>query len=220
MTKLQLIFIFILLLESFLQFNSSSLLKCSIELNYKISGASPPSHCELPINPNEKPPSGLERWFTRKMFDDLFPFSNLGWGPHICSPYSYEALIIAARYFPRFGAEISLKNGFTPIENSRRDVANFLAHAIQETGLNDISVYQIRQYKPKFNNKLKIIYSGLNQSQADECFFRGGLYNWFEGGPISAFLEPSTSMIPEGGNRCIASGRLKSISSRFTHITT
>jgi basic endochitinase B len=50
--------------------------------------------------------------------------------------------------------------------------------------------------------------SELNQLQADECFFRGGLYNWFEGGPISAFLESTTSIKPENGNRCIPSGRL------------
>ncbi|CAK5087456.1 unnamed protein product [Meloidogyne enterolobii] len=118
--------------------------KCPIQLNYKIAGADPPSHCELPTDPNKLPPSSLESWFTREMFDDLFPFSNLGWGPHPCSPYSFEAFIIAARYFPRFGKEVDLKNGFTPRENSRRDVASFLAHAIQETGLNDVSVYQTR----------------------------------------------------------------------------
>jgi len=28
-----------------------------------------------------------------------------GWGPHPCSPYSYEAFVIAARYFPLFGAD-------------------------------------------------------------------------------------------------------------------
>uniref|UniRef100_A0A914MXL1 Glycoside hydrolase family 19 catalytic domain-containing protein n=1 Tax=Meloidogyne incognita TaxID=6306 RepID=A0A914MXL1_MELIC len=166
--------------------------KCPIQLNYKIAGADPPSNCELPTDPNKLPPSSLESWFTREMFDDLFPFSNLGWGPHPCSPYSFEAFIIAARYFPRFEKEVDLKNGFTPRENSRRDVASFLAHAIQETGLNDVSVYQT---------------SGLNSSQADACFFRGGLFNWFEGGPVSAFLAPSTSMKPEGGEKCIASGR-------------
>jgi len=118
--------------------------KCPIQLNYKIAGADPPSNCELPTDPNKLPPSSLESWFTREIFDDLFPFSNLGWGPHPCSPYSFEAFIIAARYFPRFGKEVDLKNGFTPRENSRRDVASFLAHAIQETGLNDVSVYQTR----------------------------------------------------------------------------
>ncbi|KAL7073458.1 hypothetical protein ACQ4LE_006979 [Meloidogyne hapla] len=196
-------FLHIFLSNFIINSNSSSqkiFNKCPIQLNYKIPGADPTSQCELPIDPNKLSPSFLERWFTREMFEDLFPFSNLGWGPHPCSPYSYEAFVIAARYFPSFGEEISLNNGFTPKENSRRDVANFLAHAIQETGLNDISVYQM---------------SGLNLSQANECFFRGGLYNWFEGGPVSAFLAPSTSMRPEGGDKCIAGGRYCSPSPFF-----
>jgi hypothetical protein len=76
------------------------------------------------------------------MFADLFPHANLGWGPHRCWPHSFEAFRIAARYFPRFGAESPAGNGFNFVANTRRDVATFLAHAIQETGMNDISLYE------------------------------------------------------------------------------
>jgi hypothetical protein len=116
--------------------------KCPEEHKY---GPGPPADCPGPSDPNNRPPSKLESWFSREMFNDLFPYANLGWGPHQCSPYSYEAFVIAARYFPRFGAESPVKNGFGWVENTRRDVATFLAHAIQETGLNDISLYHRRQ---------------------------------------------------------------------------
>lgn len=43
---------------------------------------------------------------------DLFPFANLGWGPSPCFPYSYEAFVIAARYFPEFGTDSPNKVGF------------------------------------------------------------------------------------------------------------
>ena len=44
-------------------------------------------------------------------------------------PYSYEAFIIAARYFPKFGDDFVEENGgFTREEINRRDVAGFLAH--------------------------------------------------------------------------------------------
>lgn len=82
----------------------------------------------------------MENWFTKKQFEDLFPYANIGWGPHICFPYSYESFIIAARYFPNFGTS-SPHNQLTPTNNTRRDLATFFAHAIQETGLNDISLY-------------------------------------------------------------------------------
>lgn len=52
---------------------------------------------------------------------DLFPKANLGLGPHECLPYSYEAFVIAARYFPEFGAEAPLKVGcFFPRSTSFR----------------------------------------------------------------------------------------------------
>lgn len=50
--------------------------------------------------------------------------------------------MIAARYFPGFGTT-SPDNGYDETENARRDVAAFFAHAVQETGLNDIFVYTL-----------------------------------------------------------------------------
>lgn len=70
----------------------------------------------------------------------MFPYANIGWGLNKCFPYSYEGFIIAARYFPDFGTT-SPKNGLNKKDNTRRDVAAFFAHAVQETGLNDISIY-------------------------------------------------------------------------------
>ncbi|KAK6047384.1 hypothetical protein COOONC_15111 [Cooperia oncophora] len=74
--------------------------KCPAAARY---GNGPPPKCTLPSDPNNLPPSQLEKWFTKDMFVDLFPFANLGWGPNPCQPYSYEAFVIAARYFPNFG---------------------------------------------------------------------------------------------------------------------
>jgi hypothetical protein len=68
----------------------------------------------------------------------LFPKSNLGWGDNKCSPYSYEAFVIAARYFPKFGTEAG--KTYTAYENARRDVSAFFAHTLQETGENDDGV--------------------------------------------------------------------------------
>ncbi|KAL3081472.1 hypothetical protein niasHS_010624 [Heterodera schachtii] len=155
-------------------------------------GPGPPPNCPSPTDPNNRPPSALERWFTKAMFEDLFPFANLGWGPDRCFPYSYESFAIAARYFPRFGTESPKENGLSRTENERRDLAAFFAHAIQETGQNDISLYQ----------------SIPNQSEADACFYRGGLFNWFEGGPVSAFLDSNLpGFRPTDGAKCLSNGR-------------
>jgi hypothetical protein len=153
-------------------------------------GTGPPSECEPPTDPNNKPNSGVETLITEHVFNDLFPQANLGWGPNKCSPYSYEAFVIAARYFPRFGTE-SGKN-YSADQNIRRDVAAFFAHAIQETGSNDISVYN----------------GGRSQKEADNCFYRGGFYNWFEGGPQSPFLPSETAGTNiTDGNECVSDGR-------------
>lgn len=97
---------------------------------------------------------------------------------------------MAARYFPNFGTEAP-NNGYTAEENYKRDLATFFAHAVQETGENDISLY-----------------STLPKDEADACFFRGGFYNWFEGGPHSKFLpEDNPGFNPEDGSLCTDAGR-------------
>uniref|UniRef100_A0A1I7XTZ7 Glyco_hydro_19_cat domain-containing protein n=5 Tax=Heterorhabditis TaxID=37861 RepID=A0A1I7XTZ7_HETBA len=76
--------------------------------------------------------------------------------------------------------------------NYRRDLAAFFAHAIQETGENDASLY---------NGK-------LTNDQAADCFYRGGFFNWFEGGPVSAFLNPAApGYSPKDGDVCNSNGR-------------
>uniref|UniRef100_A0A1I7XP61 Transmembrane protein n=1 Tax=Heterorhabditis bacteriophora TaxID=37862 RepID=A0A1I7XP61_HETBA len=72
---------------------------------------------------------------------DLFPKANIGLGTHKCLPYSYDSFIIAARYFPEFGAE-SPNKIYSREEHHRRDVAAFFAHVLQETGENDLSIYK------------------------------------------------------------------------------
>ncbi|PAV89090.1 hypothetical protein WR25_20509 [Diploscapter pachys] len=158
-----------------------------------ISRAKEPSeHCAEASDPNELPKSGIEKWFTKEMFEDLFPHANLGYGPHACMPYSYEAFIIAARYFPEFGAE-SPSKVYEPEEHHRRDVSAFFAHAIQETGENNLDLY---------NN------TDFTVDMASECFYRGGFYNWFERGPNSSFLHPSfPGYNPVDGKRCIEDGK-------------
>ncbi|VDM46251.1 unnamed protein product, partial [Toxocara canis] len=43
--------------------------------------------------------------------------------------------------------------------------------------------------------------------EAADCFYRGGLYNWFEGGPVSSFLNPSSpGYQPVDGKTCNAAG--------------
>uniref|UniRef100_A0A0K0D237 Glyco_hydro_19_cat domain-containing protein n=1 Tax=Angiostrongylus cantonensis TaxID=6313 RepID=A0A0K0D237_ANGCA len=149
-------------------------------------GTGPPFSCVMPSDPNNLPPSSLEQWFTKDVFEDLFPFANIGWGPHPCSPYSYEAFVIAARYFPKFGTSSP-----NTTENTRRDLAAFFAHAIQETGENNAALYR----------------GDRSETEATDCFYRGGLYNWFEGGPVSSLLDSdSPGFSPSDGNKCIAHG--------------
>ena len=53
--------------------------QCPDEHKY---GPGPPTDCTGPSDPNSLPASPLEKWFSREMFADLFPYANLGWGPH------------------------------------------------------------------------------------------------------------------------------------------
>ena len=143
------------------------------------------------------PKSPIEKWFTESTFDDLFPKANLGWGPTNCRPYNYKALIIAARYFPRFGSEYlttdpigkKLITNYTPYETYRRDLSAFFAHAIQETGENNVDLYKT-----------------LSGKQAGDCFYRGGFFNWFEGGPVSPFVK-NNGYEPIDGMWCTASAK-------------
>ncbi|TKR62146.1 hypothetical protein L596_026143 [Steinernema carpocapsae] len=151
----------------------------------------PSPGCQIARDPQNRPPSSIEAWFTKESFEDLFPFANLGSGPHPCYPYSYESFIIAARYFPNFGSEDS-NEIYDARENSRRDLAAFFAHAVQETGENNIGLYNGRQSK----------------QDAANCFYRGGFYNWFEGGPKSAFLpQDFPGYRPEDGVNCTEGGQ-------------
>ena len=94
------------------------------------------------------------------MWDDLFFKSNLGLGPHKCLPYSYEAFVIAARYFPKFGNDFVENNGgFTKDEIYKRDVAGFFAHKVQETGENNIWLFT----QP----------DGITAEQALDCYMKG-----------------------------------------------
>ncbi|CEF62255.1 Glycoside hydrolase, family 19, catalytic domain and Lysozyme-like domain-containing protein [Strongyloides ratti] len=163
----------------------------------------PAQGCTEPIDPNNMPKSNLETWFTREIFNDLFPKANLGVGNHPCLPYSYESFVIAARYFPEFGnvKDNDTLNGepseYSGIINSKRDVAAFFAHAIQETGENDISFYIGKNLSDP-----------IQKQKADDCFYRGGLYNWFEGGPTSSFLRPySPGYMPTDGDICNKGGK-------------
>ncbi|KAF8382619.1 hypothetical protein PRIPAC_71761 [Pristionchus pacificus] len=158
---------------------------------HSVYGSEPEDDCEEASDPNRLPKSGLEKWFTKEMFEDLFPKANLGHGPHPCLPYSYEAFTIAARYFPEFGNEAPTKPGASRAEVQKRDVAAFLAHVIQETGEQDLGLYN----------------SSLSTDEASECFYRGGLYNWFERGPNSSFLVPAfPGYNTVDGKRCTDEG--------------
>ena len=42
--------------------------------------------------------------------------------------------------------------------------------------------------------------------EADNCFYRGGFFNWFEGGPGSPFVA-NGGLTPEDGAACTAAGR-------------
>ncbi|KAH7662421.1 Protein Y50D4A.3, partial [Aphelenchoides avenae] len=73
---------------------------------------------------------------------DFFPHANQGWGGHKCEPYSYDSLVLAARYFPEFGAGLKGGDGpYTSRDLQRRDAAAFFAHVLQETGENDVKIY-------------------------------------------------------------------------------
>ncbi|GMT10958.1 hypothetical protein PFISCL1PPCAC_2255, partial [Pristionchus fissidentatus] len=161
----------------------------------------PPKKCKGPRDPLKKPKSPIEEWFTKEMFEDLFPFANLGWGPDRCFPYSYEAFSIAARYFPEFGTTSSNKV-YSSSENHRRDLAAFFAHAVQETGENNAGLYL----------------GGRSDDEAADCFYRGGFYNWFEGGPTSSFLDPKApGYAPENGDKCLMGGRYCAESAELNH---
>ncbi|KAI6229638.1 Glyco-hydro-19-cat domain-containing protein [Aphelenchoides besseyi] len=150
-------------------------------------GRPPVTKCREPMDPNLKPKTYLERWFTKEMFDDFFPHANQGWGGSLCSPYSYESFIIAARYFPEFGA--GLRSGqppFTSRDLQRRDVAAFFAHVVAETGENDYKLFRTAQ----------------------ECFYRGGLYHFFEGGPKSKlFATVRHGFTIKEAETCVKDGR-------------
>ncbi|KAI6190437.1 hypothetical protein M3Y97_00117800 [Aphelenchoides bicaudatus] len=156
-------------------------------------GRAPPSECRQPMDPNLKPKTYLERWFTKEMFDEFFPKANQGWGLHECKPYSYESFILAARYFPEFGAGIrSGQPPYTARDLQRRDVAAFFAHVLAETGENDYRIYN----------------SGISLKAADECFYRGGLYHYFEGGPKSKlFSTLRHGFAVKEAETCVEEGR-------------
>ena len=130
--------------------------------------------CVPASDPLNKPKSAIEDWFTEELFNNLFFKSNLGLGPHKCLPYSYEAFIIAARYFPKFGndfaAAFDKNGGFTADQIYKRDVAGFLAHKVQETGENNKWLFT----KP---DPIK------TDDEAMDCYMKGALWTWFEGGP-------------------------------------
>ncbi|CAI4223648.1 unnamed protein product [Auanema sp. JU1783] len=158
----------------------------------QVHGKPVEDNCEKASDPNKLKKSAIEKWFTKEMFKDLFPKSNIGLGPHECLPYSYESFVIAARYFPEFGNEHPSKN-FKPEEHHRRDLAAFFAHVLQETGENNLGIY--------YNTT-------LTDAEKAECFYRGGFYNWFERGPTSDFLHPSfPGYSVKDGKRCVEEAR-------------
>jgi len=164
-------------------------------------GPGPTKNCIKASDPLKKPKSKIEEWLTKDTFEDLFPKSNLGWGGNSCWPYSYESFVIAARYFPRFGTEYvtndpkgnKLRTSFTAEETYKRDVSAFFSHAMQETGENNGALYSKN--------------SGLTTEQADECFYRGGLYNWFESSPACNFFKGTDCFTPDKGTSCLPAGQ-------------
>ena len=147
-------------------------------------------NCTPASDPLNKPKSAIESWFTEKIFNDLFFKSNLGVGPHRCLPYSYEAFVIAARYFPKFGNEYigaTSSSGFTEDQINKRDVAGFFAHKVQETGEN--------------NSWLFIEPGGAEEGDDGlDCYMKGALWTWFEGGPHTNRFHCGDN--PECGNIC------------------
>jgi len=111
-------------------------------------GRPPPSKCKGPVDPNLKPRTPLERWFTRTLWEEFFPRANQGWGSNRCLPYSYEAFILASRYFPEFGtgkgiaSRALVDSPYSIGDLQRRDVAAFFAHIVQETGDNNPRVFK------------------------------------------------------------------------------
>ena len=160
-------------------------------------GNPPPKSCPEPKDPLKMPKSPIENWLTESTFDDLFPKANLGWGPSNCRPYNYKAFVIAARYFPKFGTEYvtndptgkPLNTNYTRYETYRRDLSAFFAHAIQETGENNVDLY-----------------NRLPKKQAEDCFYRGGFFNWFEGGPVSPIVK-NHGLDPTDGIWCTEAAR-------------
>lgn len=61
-------------------------------------------------------------------------------------PYSYEAFIIATRYFPEFGSGLPMNKStlddYTIDELQRRDVAAFFSHVVQESGENNLKLFK------------------------------------------------------------------------------
>ncbi|KAI6224387.1 hypothetical protein M3Y99_01406300 [Aphelenchoides fujianensis] len=151
-------------------------------------GRAPSTECREPMDPNLKPKTYLgavvhEGDVRCTSPADFFPHANQGWGPAKCSPYSYESFILAARYFPEFGA--GLRGGqppFTSRDLQRRDVAAFFAHVLTETGENDYRLYKcvLPSIPPSRASR---------PEEADECFYRGGLFHFFEGGPKSKLFS-------------------------------
>uniref|UniRef100_A0A0K0FP02 Glyco_hydro_19_cat domain-containing protein n=1 Tax=Strongyloides venezuelensis TaxID=75913 RepID=A0A0K0FP02_STRVS len=158
---------------------------------HKVYGEYPKDGCKIARDPNKMPRSPIEKWFRRKIFNDLFPRANLGLGPHPCLPYSYEAFIIAARYFPEFGGSSQKVNGVDKEVIQKRDVATFFAHLIQETGENNYNYFNV----------------SLPEDEALKCFYQGGLYHWFEGGQNSKFLRPNKTYTVDDGEYCTDKGR-------------
>jgi len=160
-------------------------------------GKAPPTACKPLSDPLKKPKSGIEKWFTKEMFADLFPKANIGWGPSDCRPYNYKAFVIAARYFPKFGTEHvtkdpegkPLKTKYSADQTNKRDLAAFFSHAVQETGENNGDLYK-----------------RLPKQQAEDCFYRGGFFNWFEGGPLSPFVK-NQGLDPKDGEYCTPAAR-------------
>uniref|UniRef100_A0A915DNN8 Glycoside hydrolase family 19 catalytic domain-containing protein n=1 Tax=Ditylenchus dipsaci TaxID=166011 RepID=A0A915DNN8_9BILA len=162
------------------------------------------------MDPNLKPRSKIEKWLTKSIWEDFFPHANQGWGNSKCLPYSYEAFIIAARYFPDFGAGTSTTihslggsgkqslnqndSPYTIADLQRRDVAAFFAHVVQETGENNVRLFNSSKVPAQY---------------ASECFYRGGLYQFFEGGPKSKLFTKRhhSSYSLKDGETCIREGR-------------
>ncbi|KAI1713687.1 chitinase class I domain-containing protein [Ditylenchus destructor] len=173
--------------------------------NTKKFGRQPPHKCTGPKDPNLKPRSKIEKWITKTMWEDFFPHANQGWGNNPCMPYSYESFIIAARYFPEFGADtVNSKSApgiqdhkdspYTTADLQRRDVAAFFAHVVQETGENNYRLFNSSKLSSRF---------------ATECFYRGGFYQFFEGGPKSKLFTKrhSGGYSLKDGDTCVKEGR-------------